>query len=362
MPHAWCPDRQSASPRRRDLVRAPAAGQPARRWTPTARSGQGRAGEPAAGPTRAATSRRGAAEPTPSRGVDSADRQSSRRRPGGPRSPSVWPGPHGPPCWRGRSARPSRPRPGARPGRRPRRRGAPRRRDRVRAPRRSGPRGRRSARTGCGSRIAPGLRRHLGRATRAVSYATVGDNPRRHGRHQGVVEVAEQRPEPAVRGHAVGVDERDEGAVHRSQPGVARPGRSDVRGQPDEGGTMAFGDLLGRARIGRGVVHHDAGQTLVLHAVEQPVELLGPVVHRHHDGDVGEPQAARGRPGVESAAGHQPPRQHLRRTARPNLSAVLPAFDQLPGPLGQPEQAKRTAAEQDGPAVERPRRRVLASR
>ena len=48
------------------------------------------------------------------------------------------------------------------------------------------------------------------------------DDPRGHGGDQGVVEVAEQRLEPALCRHAVGVDERDEWAVHRGQPGVAR--------------------------------------------------------------------------------------------------------------------------------------------
>ena len=62
--------------------------------------------------------------------------------------------------------------------------------------------------------------------------------------------MAEQGPEPALGRHAVGVHERDEWAVHGGQPGVARPGGSDVGGQPDEGGTVSLGNLLGHSGIG----------------------------------------------------------------------------------------------------------------
>ena len=123
------------------------------------------------------------------------------------------------------------------------------------------------------------------RGARARS-APGGDDARRHGGHQGVVEVAQQRPEPSI-GRARSRSRRTRrAAVHRGQPGVARAGRPDVGRQPHEGGTVALGDLLGRPGVGRRVVDHDAGQP-VLQCVEEAVELLGPVAHRHHDGDVG---------------------------------------------------------------------------
>ena len=82
-----------------------------------------------------------------------------------------------------------------------------------------------------------------------MTAGAISDNPRRNGGDQGIVEMTEQRPEPSLGRHAVGVHERDDGAVHRSQPGIAGAGRSDIGGQPDERGAVSLGDLLGRPGI-----------------------------------------------------------------------------------------------------------------
>ena len=129
------------------------------------------------------------------------------------------------------------------------------------------------------------------RSRRLVAGGATGSHDARcHRRHQRIVEVAQQRPEPPVGRHAVGVHECDQRSVDYGQPGVARAGRADVGGQPDEACTVPLGDLLGGARVGRRVIDHDAGQTP--EGIEHPVELCGPVAHRHHDRHVVVPEGA----------------------------------------------------------------------
>ncbi len=116
-----------------------------------------RAGGPAPDSRPPASSRTGAREPGPRRGAGPAARPLCRRRRGGPGRLAVSSGPRGRPCSTAHSARPSRPRPGATRGPRPRRRAARRRRGRVPVRRRRAPPGRRWARRGCGSPAAPAL-------------------------------------------------------------------------------------------------------------------------------------------------------------------------------------------------------------
>ena len=92
-----------------------------------------------------------------------------------------------------------------------------------------------------------------------------------------------------------------------AKPGVARAGRADVGGQADEARSVPLGDLLGRARIGRRVIDHDAGQTP--EGIEHPVELCRPVAHRHHDRHVAVPEGAGRRLRDERAPRDQSPRQ-----------------------------------------------------
>ena len=114
---------------------------------------------------------------------------------------------------------------------------------------------------------------------------------------------------------------------------------------------MPLGDLLGRAGVDRRVVDHDAGQPL--ESAEQPVELGRPVAHRDDDGDVA--GAARG---AGAGSGVNAPADTRRRASSwagrrvPDGGAAPPALHQLPGPLGDPEEAERAAPEQHGPAVE----------
>ena len=182
-------------------------------------------------------------------------------------------------------------------------------------------------------------------------------DPGCHGGHQRVVEVAQQRTEPSLGGHAVGVHERHERAVHALQPRVARTRRPHVRRQPDERGAVALGDRLGGARVGGRVVDHDAGQVAQRH--EQPVELHRPVPHRHHHGHVFGTERGRHRSRHERAGRHHAPRQQLCRPVRAHGGSRPPAVRDLAGPCRYPEQAQGAAAEEHGATVEISCRRVL---
>ena len=199
------------------------------------------------------------------------------------------------------------------------------------------------------------------RTRRLVSGGATGArDARRRRRHQGVVELTQQRLQPPVGRHAVGVHERDERGLHKGHARVARPGRADVGGQPHEACAVPLCDLLCGSRIGRRIVDHHARQAR--EGAEESVQLRRPVAHRHHDRHVVVSElSARCLRNVR-ASGDQSPRQQLGPPSGPHHMAGPPSLDQLPSVLGNPEQAEWAASEQHGPAVEFPRRRVLGQR
>ena len=134
------------------------------------------------------------------------------------------------------------------------------------------------------ARVPPGRRGRVtnapirsGRTRRTTAY-----DPRRHRRHQWVVEVAEQRLEPSIGRPAVGVDEGHEPGVNPGQPGVRRASRADVGGQARRSGRRAaLRSLWSRPRLP--TASSTTTQAIPPERVEQPVELGRTVAHRHDD-------------------------------------------------------------------------------
>ena len=179
-----------------------------------------------------------------------------------------------------------------------------------------------------------------------------------HRRHQRVVEVAEEGTEPPVGRHAVGVDEGDERAVDAGQPGVAGSGRADVGGERRPGAPrVARRSPWWRRR--RPTRH-------------RPRCRPGPPARRAagRAGPAGRAPAPprsrrRARGWSPAGSGANAPAETSRRASScagrrgPTGAPDLQRADQPAGPLGNPEQAQRAAAEQHGPAVEFPCRGVL---
>ena len=88
-------------------------------------------------------------------------------------------------------------------------------------------------------------------------------DPGRHGGHQRVVEMTQERTEPPRR-RARSRSRRTPRARCWTclQSRVAGARRPCVGRQPDEPRAVALGDLLGDARLGRGIVDDDAGQAV----------------------------------------------------------------------------------------------------
>lgn len=81
----------------------------------------------------------------------------------------------------------------------------------------------------------------------------------------------------------VGVHEDDEGGADQAHPGVAGPGGPQVLVQRDQPRSVSAGDRRHGFAVQRGVVHDDHGVGGA-DAVQQPVQLPGPVAHRDHVG------------------------------------------------------------------------------
>ncbi len=169
---------------------------------------------------------------------------------------------------------------------------------------------------------------------------------------QRVVEVAQERLEPAVARCAVGVDESHQRAAHRGQPGVAGTGGADVVGQGDQPGAVVVGHLAGGVGLARGVVHDHAGQSA--ERAEQSVELGRPVTDGHHDRHVPGPESCRCRPGRHRSARYQPAGQQPGRTRRTDGVPAEPALHQCPGAPGEAEQTQGAATEQRASVVDHP--------
>ncbi len=139
----------------------------------------------------------------------------------------------------------------------------------------------------------------------------------------------------------VGVDEADVRRRHLAQPGVARAGRPQVDRQREDLGPVPRRDGRDRGGVVRGVV--DDQQPHPGQRGEGPVELLGPVADRHHDGELRGRDAHPVEDGVGQVGPQQPPRQLLRRGVAHHQPV---AVQRRPGPLREPQRAERGAAEQ----------------
>ena len=112
-------------------------------------------------------------------------------------------------------------------------------------------------------------------------------------------------------------------------PGIGR--------QPDEPGAVALGDLLGGAGVGGRVVHHDARQ--LAERAEQPLELGGPVAHRHDDRHVIGAEAGWSRAAATNAPADT--RRRARSPAGRPAPTGAPARQRATRPRARSEMRKR---------------------
>ena len=209
--------------------------------------------------------------------------------------------------------------------------------------------------------------RALGRATSATRRNGRADlvpargrhDPRRHRRHERIVEVAEQRLEPPVGRARSRSPRRPRAALSTAaKPALRAPAGPTLVASPTKRAPCRSAiSLVAPASA-------DASSTTMQASPSSAPSSRSSCAGRSRTGTTTVtspgprvPPSGRGR---ERAGRHQPARQQLRRAARgPTGAPALQRATSLTGPLGNPEQAERAAAEQHGPAVEVLRRGVL---
>ena len=151
-------------------------------------------------------------------------------------------------------------------------------------------------------------------------------------------------------GHAVRVDEGDEGRGDLAQSRVAGGGRARIGGQCEEPASRVIDDLPGASRFCRGIVDDEALHPL--QGGEHPLEDLRAVSDRDHDRDVLGPKAGGTWPGKEDAGGDESPPQNLLGPALTHHRSGCPRADQPAGTFGQAHEPQRASAHEDPIPVE----------
>ena len=229
----------------------------------------------------------------------------------------------------------------------------------------------RSARTGSGLPAVPAPAAGPGRATTAPPRSGRARSPAATaaGAIRGataattrVVEVAEQRTEPRLGGHAVGVHEGHERCCARAPaPRCGRPTapRSTPTRRTEAPWRSATSLVAPASADASSTTTHARSPS----APSSRSSWHGPVAHRHDDRHVFGAERGRHRPGHERPGRHQAARQRpCRPRSSPTGAPVRQRVGELPGPRRDPEQAQGAASEEHGPAVEARRRRVLDQR
>ncbi len=180
------------------------------------------------------------------------------------------------------------------------------------------------------------------------------DDPGGGGCHERIVEVPSQAVQPARQRHAVRIEKSHVRRRSRAEPRVAGGGRSpgDIVADDHVAHVLRADPAYGVGVAGS-VVHHDdrdrpGGSA---YGAEQPVQSLGTVADRHHDGDV-VVRGQRGRAGVGHAGIEQPAGKcGGRAVTDPERRG---GGEQIRGDGGKPEQAERDAAEKHPSVVAPP--------